>query len=111
MPRSPGTLDAEMAASAASAPVSGSPPSLVRTLAVAVAVGAGVAMSVAGIVYAIIAVPFYALARATEPSQGLDRPFIRDGILFALPAGLVIGLLAGVIVGVWYARGGRLPTE
>ena len=55
--------------------------------------------------------PFYALARATEPSQGRDRPIIRNGLLFALPTGLVIGLLVGVIVGVWYARGGRLPSE
>jgi hypothetical protein len=78
---------------------------------VAVAVGVGVALSVAGIVYAIVAVPFYALARATEPAQGLDRPFIRNGILFALPTGLLIGLLVGVIVGIWYARGGRLPSE
>ena len=99
-----------MAAPAAPVPTA-EMPSLRRAIGVAVATGVGVGLSVAGIVYAIIAVPFYALARATEPSQGLDRPFIRNGILFALPTGLLIGLLVGVIVGVWYARGGRLPTE
>ena len=99
-----------MAAPAAPVPGPATPP-IRRAIGVAVAVGAGVALSVAGIVYAIIAVPFYALARVTEPAQGMDRPFIRNGILFALPAGLLIGLLVGVVVGIWYARGGRLPTE
>ena len=99
-----------MAAPAAPVPAPAQP-SVRRAIVVAVSVGAGVALSVAGIVYAIIAVPFYALARVTEPAQGLDRPFIRNGILFALPTGLLIGLLVGIVVGIWYARGGRLPSE
>jgi hypothetical protein len=29
----------------------------------------------------------------------------------AIPAGLVLGGLCGIIVGRWYHQGGRLPTE
>ena len=78
------------------------------------AVGVGVAMTLVtvAVVFAVLAIPLFALARFAEPGQGLDRPFIRNGLLrFALPVGLVAGIVSGVAVGRWYRRGGRLPTE
>lgn len=76
------------------------------------AVGLVVAVVVIAILYSLLAIPFYALARFAEPGQGLDRPFIRNGITrFALPAGIVLGTACGAAVGVWHARGGRLPSE
>ena len=83
-----------------------------RSVALSAVVGVVVTIVVVAIVYALLAIPFYALARFAEPGQGLDRPFIRDGITrFALPAGVVLGTACGAVVGVWHARGGRLPTE
>ena len=79
---------------------------------VSAVVGVVVALVTVAIVYSLLAIPFYALARFAEPGQGMDRPFIRDGITrFALPAGVLLGAVAGGVVGVWHARGGRLPTE
>ena len=52
----------------------------------------------------IIAIPFFALARFAEPGSGLDRPFIRSGLLrVAIPTGVVLGSLdearaAGLVV-------------
>lgn len=75
-------------------------------------VGVVVALVVVAILYSLLAIPFYALARFAEPGQGLDRPFIRDGITrVALPAGVVLGAACGAVVGVWHARGGRLPSK
>jgi hypothetical protein len=83
-----------------------------RPVLVATAVGFGVALAAAVVTYSIVAMPFYVLARATEPHQALDRPFFRDAILHvALPGSIVLGLLVGGLVGVWYARGGTLPRE
>lgn len=79
-----------------------------------VLVGFAVAMIVIAIAiaYSLLAIPFYALAQFAEPQQGMDRPFIRDGIIrFALPAGILLGAVSGAVVGIWYRRGGRLPTE
>ena len=78
----------------------------------AVAVGVGVALLAIGIVMSIIAIPFFALARFAEPGSGLDRPFIRSGLLrVAIPSGVVLGGLTGVLVARWYRRGGHLPRE
>lgn len=83
-----------------------------RSAGLAALVGAGIGLTTTAVLYALLAIPFYTLARATEGEQGLDRDFFRHGITWvALPAGLVVGLVAGVLVGVWYARGGRLPKE
>jgi hypothetical protein len=83
-----------------------------RSVLLSGAVAVVVALVVIAIVYALLVIPFYALARFAEPGQGLDRPFIRDGILrFALPAGILLGAACGAAVGVWHARGGRLPAE
>jgi hypothetical protein len=81
-----------------------------RSLGIAALVAIGIALVCTAVTYSIVAMPFYALARATEPEQGLNRPFIRDAIThWALPGSIALGLLAGLVVGVWYARGGRLP--
>ena len=82
-----------------------------RALVLSSVVGVVVAITVVAIVYALLVIPFYALAQI-EPGSGMDRPFVRDGILrFALPAGVLLGAACGAVVGVWHARGGRLPTE
>ena len=74
------------------------------------AVSIGVAIAVAGLVYSILAIPLYVFAQ-TDPN-GLDRPMIRTAFFnVALPAGAIGGIVAGVIVGVWYGRGGRLPDD
>jgi hypothetical protein len=81
-----------------------------RSIAVGVAIGVPVALAAIGLTYAIIAVPMYALAQA-DP-HGLDRPFFRHALVrIALPLGAAIGLVIGSVVGVWYRRGGRLPTD
>jgi hypothetical protein len=85
---------------------------LKRSVGLAVLVGIGIGFTVVAVVFAIVAIPLFALARFAEPGRGLDRPLIRDNLLHvALPAGAVIGVLAGAIVGRWYRRGGHLPTE
>lgn len=77
-------------------------------LVAAIAVGVGIA--VAGLTYSVLAIPIYVLAQ-TDP-DGLDRPLIRTAFFnVALPAGVVAGIAAGVLVGLWYARGGRLPDD
>lgn len=74
------------------------------------AVGVGVGIAAAGLTYAVIAIPLYVLAR-TDPG-GLDRPMIRTAFFnIALPAGVVAGLVAGVLVALWWSKGGRLPED
>lgn len=74
------------------------------------AVGLGVGMAVAGLTYSILAIPLYVFAQS-DP-EGLDRPLIRTAFFnVALPAGAVAGIVAGVLVGLWYAKGGRLPDD
>src|SRR5438270_14062118 len=81
-----------------------------RTLLVGLAIGLPVGLAAAALTYAIVAIPMYTLAQA-DP-HGLDRPFFRHALLrIALPAGAAIGLVVGSVVGVWYRRGGRLPTD
>jgi hypothetical protein len=78
----------------------------------ALAVGLAVGLAAIGVIFSIIAIPLYALARFAEPGKGLDEPFIRNGLLkVAVPAGGVLGTITGLAVGLWYRRGGRLPTE
>ena len=77
-----------------------------------VAVGVAVGLACIGFVVSIIAIPFFALARFADPGKGLDEPLIRTALTkVALPAGIVLGSLAGFAVGRWYQRGGRLPEE
>ncbi len=84
--------------------------SVARSTVVAVLVGLGIAVAVAALVYSIVAVPIYLLA-SNDPN-GLNRPLVRVGLFqVAIPIGLLVGALAGGAVGVWYARGGRLPRD
>ena len=81
-----------------------------RGMGLVAAVGLGVGIAVAGLVYSILAIPLYVIAQ-TDP-DGLDRPLIRTAFFnIALPAGVIGGIVAGVLVGVWYRRGGRLPED
>jgi len=97
MSESPETLDADKGP-------------LRRSVAVGFAIGVPVALAAAALTYAIVAIPMYTLAQA-DP-HGLDRPFFRHALVrIALPAGAAIGLVVGSVVGVWYRRGGRLPTD
>jgi hypothetical protein len=83
-----------------------------RPVLLAVAVGVAVGLACIGIIISIVALPFFALARFADPGQGLDQPFIRTALTkVALPAGLILGSLAGLAVGRWYRKGGRLPEE
>jgi len=83
-----------------------------RTVLLSLGVGLAVGLATVGIIVSIIAIPLFALARFAEPGHGLDEPLIRNGLVrVAIPAGLVLGGLCGIIVGRWYHHGGRLPTE
>jgi hypothetical protein len=78
------------------------------------AIGIGALAGVAGFSFGLVAValPLFGLARALELQRGLGRPVIRDNLLLlALPVACVTALACGVLVGRWYRRGGRLPTE
>lgn len=75
-------------------------------------VGAAVAISMIGIGVSIVAIPLFLLAQVLEPGSRIDHPFLREGLLhWAIPVGLALGLVTGTAVGVWVARGGRLPDD
>jgi hypothetical protein len=77
-------------------------------------IGVGALAGIAGFSFGLVAValPLFGLARALELQRGLGRPVIRDNLLLlALPVACVTALACGVLVGRWYRRGGRLPTE
>jgi hypothetical protein len=83
----------------------------VRSVLLGVAIGLGVGVAAMAIAFSIIAVPMFLLA-STEGDAGLDRSLVRTGLFaVALPFGVLAGSVAGTVVGVWYARGGRLPTD
>jgi len=87
------------------------PPTPARSALLGVAVGLAIAVAGSAIAFSIVAIPLFVVA-STEPGSGLDRSLVRTGLFrVALPFGLVSGLLAGVAVGVWYGRGGRLPRD
>lgn len=82
-----------------------------RSILLGVGVGLGMTVAAMAIAFSIVAIPLFVVA-STEPGSGLDRSLVRTGLFkIALPFGLVAGLAAGTVVGVWYARGGRLPTD
>jgi len=81
-----------------------------RSILLGFAIGVPLAIASAAVVYAIVAIPMYTLAQA-DP-HGLDRPWFRHALFqIALPVGAAIGLVIGSVVGVWYRRGGHLPTD
>jgi hypothetical protein len=82
-----------------------------RSILVGTAVGLGVGLCGVAIAFSIIAIPMYALA-SFEPGKGLQRDTIRTGLLVvALPFGALVGLVTGITVGIWKAKGGRLPSD
>jgi len=82
-----------------------------RSVLLGVGIGAGVGVAAVAIAFSIVAIPLFVLA-STEPGSGLNRDLVRTGLfLIALPFGALTGIVAGVAVGIWYARGGRLPTD
>ena len=89
----------------------GPPRSRLRSALLGAGVGLGGGVAGMAIAFSIVAVPMFLLA-STEGDAGLDRDLVRTGLfVVALPFGVLTGLAAGVVVGVWYARGGRLPTD
>ncbi len=87
------------------------PRSKVRSTLLGVGVGLGIGVAAMGIAFSVVAVPMFLLA-STEGDAGLDRDLVRTGLfVVALPFGVLMGVVAGTVVGIWYARGGRLPTD
>lgn len=85
--------------------------SRVRSVLLGLGIGTGVGVAGMAIAFSIVAIPLFIVA-STEPDSGLDRSLVRTRLfMVALPFGLVAGIAAGVVVGVWYASGGRLPTD
>jgi hypothetical protein len=82
-----------------------------RSLALGVAVGLGVGLAAMAVAFSIVAIPMFAVA-SFEPGSGSHRSLVHTGLFqVALPFGGLSGLVAGITVGIWYARGGRLPTD
>lgn len=82
-----------------------------RSVLLGLGVGLGVAVAGIAIAFSIVAIPLFIVA-STEPGSGLNRDLVRTGLFkVAVPFGVVSGVAAGVLIGIWYARGGRLPTD
>lgn len=102
----------EMPASEAAAAVERpAPRSRARSILLGLGVGAGVGVAGIAIAFSIVAIPLFIVA-STEPGSGLNRDLVRTGLFrVALPFGVITGIAAGVLIGLWYARGGRLPSD
>lgn len=86
------------------------PRSKARSVLLGLGIGLGVAVAAMAVTFSIVAVPMFLLSPA-EGDSGLDRGMVRTGLFgIALPVGVLAGLGAGIVVGVWYSRGGQLPT-
>lgn len=80
-----------------------------RGLASSIALGVGVALAIAPLLYGLIAGPIYMLAQIT--TDGLNRPAFRTAFRVSLLFSALFGVVAGAATGRWAARGGRLPTD
>lgn len=86
-------------------------PSRLRSVLLGLAVGFGIAVAGVAIAFSIVAIPLFIVA-STEPGSGLNRDLVRTGLFkVALPFGVLSGVAAGTLAGIWYARGGRLPSD
>jgi hypothetical protein len=82
-----------------------------RSVLLGLGIGAGVGVAGIAIAFSIVAIPLFIVA-STEPGSGLNRDLVRTGLFtVAVPFGAVAGIAAGILVGIWYARGGRLPRD
>ena len=85
--------------------------SRVRSVLLGLGIGAGVGVAGIAIAFSIVAIPLFIVA-STEPGSGLNRDLVRTGLFkVAVPFGGIAGIAAGILVGVWSARGGRLPRD
>ena len=87
------------------------PRSKAKAILLGISIGVGVGVAAMAIAFSIVAVPMFLLA-STEGDSGLDRDLVRMGLFaIAVPFGALVGVAVGAVVGVWYARGGRFPTD
>ena len=81
-----------------------------RPLGRSVGQGIAIGLGVAAICFFLIAIPFYTLA--SFEANGIDRPIVRTGLFrVALPAGLLVGLVSGVVSARWLRRGGAWTID
>jgi hypothetical protein len=86
------------------------PRSKARSVLLGLGIGLGVAVAATAIAFAIVAVPMFLLVSSGGDS-GIDRGMVRTGLFgIAVPIGVLAGSAVGIAVGMWYSRGGRLPT-
>ena len=86
------------------------PRSKARSLLLGFGIGLGVAVAATAIAFSIIAVPMFLLS-PSDGDEGLDGGMVRTALFgIALPIGVLAGMAVGTVVGVWYSRGGQLPT-
>ena len=86
------------------------PRSKARSVLLGFGIGLGVAVAATAIAFSIVAVPLFLLS-PSDGDDGLDGGMVRTGLFgIAVPIGVLAGLAAGIVVGVWYSRGGQLPT-
>lgn len=81
-----------------------------RPVGSSLAIGLGVGIAAAAIAFFLIAIPLYLLAML-EP-EGLDRPLVRTGLFaVAMPVGVVLGAVTGVVAGRMARRGGTWTID
>ena len=80
-----------------------------RTPGGALALGLATALGTGALLYGLCAGPIYILAQIA--TDGLDRPMFRNALLGALVLSAVLGAAIGAAVGIWFLRGGRLPSD
>jgi hypothetical protein len=85
------------------------PRSKVRSVLLGFGIGLGVTVAAIAIVFTIVAIPMFLLSSGDD--AGIDADAVRRGLFgIAMPIGVLVGAVVGIAVGVWYSRGGELPT-